>query len=92
MSHRADAAAVKAENMLRQTLLFGCLIAFSGASLGQTRPDVTEILTKVAETYQAAKEYVLEADMNGREGSSHMRLAVKSSEPLSDGSGLRPQR
>jgi len=75
--------------MKRTTLLVGCLIAFSGASLGQTRPDVTEILKKVAETYQAAKEYVLEADMNGREGSSHMRLAFKAPNRYRmEGSGL----
>jgi outer membrane lipoprotein-sorting protein len=75
--------------MMRQTLLFGCLIAFSGASLGQTRPDVTEILKKIAETYQATKEYVLEADANGREGSGHMRLAFKAPNRYRmEGSGL----
>jgi outer membrane lipoprotein-sorting protein len=75
--------------MMRQTLLFGCLIAFSGASLGQTKPDVTEILKKVAETYQATKEYVLEAHTNGREGSGHMRLAFKGPNRYRmEGSGL----
>jgi len=55
----------------------------SGAALAQTKPDVTEILGKLSETYKAAQQYEIVADRvekdpaTGESEGAHMLIAVR---------------
>jgi outer membrane lipoprotein-sorting protein len=53
--------------ILWPTFLLGFLTVLSRAALGQTVPDATEILKKVAETYRAAKDYELIGEASFRQ-------------------------
>jgi outer membrane lipoprotein-sorting protein len=66
---------------MRLPILLGVVVLLSRPALGQTPPDVAEILKKISETYGGVSQYELVAEvtlnLEGTETRTHTRIAFK---------------